>query len=81
MAHTAAKLVVSFLDCGPTAPVFRFGSCRHALLVVFVAKREALVGILMHNFHWVIVLSPLISNLFLSGFWRLDSGQTSTRSE
>lgn len=35
MVHTATKLVVSFLDCGPTAPVLRFGSCRLALLVLF----------------------------------------------
>ena len=46
MAHTATKLVVSFLDCGPTVPVLRSGSCRLALLVVIVAKREALVGVI-----------------------------------
>lgn len=65
MAHTATKLVISFSDCVPTAAVLRFGSYRLALLVVFVAKGEALVSVFMLHFHWVVVLSPLISNLFL----------------
>lgn len=65
IAHTATKLVVSFLDCGPAVPVLRFGSYHLALLVEFIAKREALVDVFMPFFHWVVVLSPLMSNLFL----------------
>lgn len=72
MALTATKLVVSFLDCGPTAPVLRFGSYHPALLVVFVSKREALVSVFLPLFHWVVVWSPLWSNLFSVRF--LETG-------
>lgn len=84
MVYTATKLVVSFSDCGSTMPPgLRLVPYRLlALLVTSVAKEQLLCSYcLCAPFHEVVGFDSKFIPSFVSGFWKLATDQTSTRSE